>query len=65
MKVEGTITTDQGQAIGFFIDGNDGSSHQWGQPTGVLGRNVDLMEKLRDAVWAETNDQMGTADASG
>lgn len=67
MIVEGTVHRNIngiGVRIPFFINGDDGTCSQWGQSTEILGENVDLLEKLRDAVWQETNDALGEDDCS-
>lgn len=62
MMIEGTILRDingQSVSIPFLINGDTGTCSQWGHNTAILGENVDLLEKLSNAVWEATNDALG------
>jgi hypothetical protein len=59
MIVNGTITRlidGREVKIDFVVNGE--SYTQWGQDTHTLGHNVDLVERLRDAVWEEVNAEL-------
>lgn len=50
--IEGNITRvidSREVKIPFYIDVENGTFGQWGHNTLVLGQNVDLLERLRDA----------------
>lgn len=51
--VEGTITrviNSREVKIPFYINGEEGTYFQWELDTLTIGQNVDLLERLRDAI---------------
>ena len=44
------VIRNQEVKIPFLIDGESGNYSQWGHNNKTLGANVDLLDKLRDAV---------------
>jgi TolB-like protein len=57
--VEGTVrrqVNGKDVAIQFIVDSETGSFHQWGETTGVLGENVDLLEGIVAAVRSDLDD---------